>query len=68
MKIKIVSNGTSYGTKVVDSDTGEHLPNVAKITWTIEAKGLARCTLELIKVPVEVEAEADMQLKLKGIE
>jgi hypothetical protein len=63
MKIKIVSDGTSMGTKIVNADTGEDtglVKQVQSITWSIDAKSLATVVMTLVKVPVEVVGDADL--------
>jgi hypothetical protein len=49
MNIKIVSDGTWYGTKIIDSDTGETINNVIKVEWSLSVeKKIADCVLTLI--------------------
>lgn len=57
MKIKIVSEGRGATTKVIDADTGEPLQNIDKVSWSVEAKGLANAVVEFINVPVDVIGE-----------
>ena len=55
MKIKIVSDGTSVGTKIVDVETGKAITNVSAITWHAEANEVeTEATLVLSNVPVEL--------------
>lgn len=56
MKLKIISDGTSAGTKVVNAETGEELKNVVRIQWEIEGRGRARATIELDGVMFEGSA------------
>lgn len=65
MKLRIVSDGTTFGTKVLD-EMDEPIERVTKVTWSIEANGppgsntgLARCTLELAGVPVTLEGDTE---------
>ena len=59
MKIKIVSDGTTWGTQVINAETGERLPNVTKIEISLDAKeATAKTTLTLISVPFEITTEA----------
>lgn len=54
MKIsKIVSDGTSLGTKVY-ADNGELIDNVTAIDWNIKAGDISRVSITLFKVPVEI--------------
>ncbi len=45
-RIKIIGDGTSRGTKVIDAETGEALPAVQKVEFSIEQGmvGLVRVT------------------------
>jgi hypothetical protein len=45
-KIKIVGDGTSRGTKIIDAETGKALPAVQKVEFSIERGmvGLVRVT------------------------
>lgn len=65
MRLKIVSDGTPVGTKVIDTETGEVLEGVVAIKWSVQShheKGEVpyhdvRCWLEIEGTPVEVEAD-----------
>lgn len=61
MKVKVISDGTSFGTYVVDVETGERLEDVTAVKWEIDPRRdmLCRVTLEMGKIPVELEADAD---------
>ena len=53
--IKIISDGTVTGTKVIDMN-GIPLDNISKITWTASVTGvLANATIEFSNIPVELE-------------
>lgn len=52
--IKIISDGTGFGTKVVDEATGEPITNITRVEWVVAADGVAMVNLRAIKVPVEV--------------
>jgi hypothetical protein len=55
VKVKIVSDGTTQGTQVVNAETGEPIDGVTFVAWELEAKdGVATVSLELRKIPVEV--------------
>lgn len=56
MKIKIVSDGTRGGTKVINAETGELIEKVFAIYWNVEAGELPIAT---IKVLAEVELVVD---------
>jgi len=54
IKLKIVSDGTSSGTHVVDRETGERLESVTAIEWRISVGNYAEAILTLRNVPLEV--------------
>lgn len=62
MKLKIISDGTNSGTKLIDEDTGESVPLIQKLTWEASADGfgLTKVTIELLNVPAEIVAKADV--------
>lgn len=63
MKLKIISDGTNTGTKLIDEDTGEMIHMVQKITYEATADDtFPKVTIELINVPVEIVSEADVDL------
>jgi hypothetical protein len=57
MRVKIVSDGTAHGTKVVDQATGAELEGVTSIEWglTADQRKPAHVTLYLIGIPVELQ-------------
>lgn len=61
MKVKIVSNGTVAGTKIVDVGTGETLQGVVGVTWAISVPSgpIAEAVITLINVPLEFEGVLD---------
>ena len=55
--IRIVSDGTSIGTKVTAG--GLDVAGVTKATWTIDAEtGMSLCTIEVVAASVDVIGEA----------
>lgn len=60
-RLKIVSDGTARGTRLIDTKSGEdvtHSFRVVEITWSSKAgptTELASVTLTLARVPVEIE-------------
>ena len=63
MKVKIISDGTSFGTKVIDSETNTILGRVQKIKWEISSDDcIAICTLEVAMTPVEIGTEANIKI------
>jgi len=67
MKLKIVSNGEPYGSKIIDSDTGEELENVLYVKIEMDAKdgGVPHVEIGLVDVPFLVYA-ADVQITPPG--
>ena len=67
MRIKIVSDGTSYGTRVVDADTEKDLGlPITRVVWACNATGIAEA--ELTIPVVEVSLAADTVTVLSPIE
>ncbi len=56
MKIKILSNGNPYETKIVNAETGEPVEGVAEINWRLDPKG-SELRLVLCRYEVELEGE-----------
>lgn len=53
-KIKITSDGTPFGTRVVDANSGVPIDNVTKIVWSIDVNGIAEAVLTIDNVEVAV--------------
>lgn len=58
MKIKITSDGTPEGTKIVDAVTGEPLKMVTSVVWELVAGGYPAATVHVVMPQVGLEAEA----------
>ena len=59
MKIKIVSDGTSTGTKVISAKTGETIENIRRIEWVLNAKDMyAVAKIEVVLLAAEMQADA----------
>lgn len=65
MKIKIISDGTQAGTKVINEETGEPLKYVTEVVWRLSAEsdGLAEVSLTMVDVPVELQGDAQVLLE-----
>ena len=59
MKIEILSDGTSAGTKVVNADTKEPIENIAKITWTITAPDIAQVRITFSDISIVASGELE---------
>jgi hypothetical protein len=57
MKIKIVSDGTPRGTRVVNAETGEKIERVKAVSWKIGLDQVATATIEVVLPPCDVIAE-----------
>lgn len=63
MRIKIVSDGTPAGTRVVNEDTGEEIQRVIRVWWSIGAKDdFASATIVLKPVSVELIGEVEHEI------
>lgn len=58
LKLKVISDGTSEGTKVFDIESGEVLPNVIDFEYKVGVDGNPQIVLTLVGVPVEVNYTA----------
>lgn len=63
MKLKIISDGTNAGTKLIDEDTGESVSGISSLTWEASAEQvLTKVTVELFNIPVEIVSKAEVEL------
>lgn len=63
MKLKIISDGTNAGTKLIDEDTGEMIHLIQKLTWEANAEEVCtKITVEFINIPVEIVSKAEVDL------
>ncbi len=61
MRVKVVSDGMTSGTKVIDIETGKELDDVSMVTWSLRAGEVSRCTIELFNVPADVKADVNTE-------
>ena len=59
MKVKIISDGTASGTKLIDQETGKSIEDITSITWSVSVDELAQVNVKFINVPVEVIGEIE---------
>jgi hypothetical protein len=60
MKLKIISDGTYLGTKVVNAATGEAIENVTSIRWDVDWRnGIAEAAIEFRFIGVEFHVWQD---------
>jgi hypothetical protein len=63
MKLKIISDGTNAGTKLIDEDTGEMVHLIQKLSWQADAAGHStKVVIELLNVLVEITTKAEVEL------
>jgi len=59
MKLKIVSDGTTKGTRVIDAWSGESIDNIQKLVITADAtKGMVNAYFEIIGVEYDITVDA----------
>ena len=55
MRVRIVSDGTAQGTKVVNADTGEEVEKVLFVSWGLVVEdGTSTAMCELRNVPCDI--------------
>lgn len=57
MKLRIISNGTADGAKILD-EKGNTIENCVELCWSIQQGSLVDCTMTFLNMPVELEGEA----------
>jgi len=58
MRIKIISDGTDIGTKIVDAETMAEVEGCREVHWSMDSKlGVAEAFVEFSGVEVDIEAE-----------
>ena len=56
LKLKIQSDGTNKGTKILNADTGEALDKVTRLYWCMNAdNAIATCTIVIADVAMEFD-------------
>jgi hypothetical protein len=56
LRIKIISDGTPMGARVVNAETGETIEAIHEIEWEWRAGYTAEATIKFGRVEVELEA------------
>ena len=64
MKLKIISDGTTRGTKVID-EMGNMVEHVQAISWQIRVGELSLATIELIDIPIETAVNHSEKKKIR---
>lgn len=60
MRLKIISDGTQEGTKVIDSKTGEELEDVLEVHYEVTECGVEAVVI-LECVAAEIESDFDIE-------
>ena len=65
MKLKIISDGTVAGTRVINRDTDEAIEDVYSIAWEIDAEtNQARAFISFIDMGIELDVDYDPETDL----
>jgi len=67
MKIKIISDGTSAGTRIIDAETGKMIPYVTGFKIVGIAGGPTEVELTMCKAAFEIEKETSIKLEYRSI-
>jgi hypothetical protein len=59
-KLKIISDGTTAGTRVIDLETGETINGIQMITWTCSDIGQPEVLVSISGVECEIITEAQV--------
>lgn len=59
MRIKIVSDGTVGGSKVVNAETGEQIENVRGIELLLSADTGVHCMIDVMQPEIDAECDVD---------
>lgn len=59
MKLKLISDGTTRGTQLVNMETGEEVENLRDIYWLSPLNDVPTLLVEMVAVPVEITAEGN---------
>lgn len=65
MKIKIISDGTRQGTRIVNAKTGEEIEGVVSVEWDMSVRYgdfESQLTLEIANVQLELVGDAALQI------
>lgn len=62
MKLKVISDGTTVGTKIINEESGELLSGVASIDIMIDANNkFVTCNIKLVDVKLELTANSNLK-------
>ena len=64
----IVSDGTSFGTKILNTKTGKMIGLVQKVTWSVGIDDtLSKCNIEILGMPLDVKTSLE-EIKFSNIQ
>jgi hypothetical protein len=59
VKVKIISDGTVRGTKIIDAETGEPVPNVVEVSFVHKAGDIPRAIIRTLMTELDAETGAE---------
>lgn len=62
MRVKIESDGTPNGTRVLNADTGEKIEGLTKVEWSVELGMPAVAKLEFLLVDITAIGDTDRKM------
>ncbi len=60
MKLKIVSDGTLDGTKILD-ENGVRIENAVELVWSAEVGRIPQCSVTFLATPIEFDSAIEAQ-------
>ncbi len=62
MKLKIISGGDHFNTKVIDADSGKMLECVREVNWSCKVGELAEVNIKIANVRVDITGKIKRKL------
>lgn len=63
MKLKLISDGTNKGTKLIDEETGEMVHGISKISFKADVNdATTKVNVEFFNIPVDITSKAKIEL------
>lgn len=56
MKVKIISDGTPAGTRLINMETGEPIMGITKIVFSVDKDNMAKVSVDFTGIPIEAVA------------
>jgi len=68
MKIKIVSDGTTYNTCIYDVQSGKEIKDIVALKWEFDCRTKrAQCLMTIVVELPEIEIEGEVKVKMEKI-